>query len=196
MSLELGEGHFDRVEIWAVGRQKQEPTSVGLEQRRGLVALVGGQVVEDDDGAGLELGDEDLLDVGVKGVAIHRTRDHPRCDDPFAGQARNQGLVSPSPKRGAPLEALAFRAPAMGPGHVCVGAGFVQEDQSLGIGPHDDLSFTPFAPGLAHRGLALFLGDQPFFYMCSPGGAAARQCRLWSTSPREPPATMIVVQPK
>lgn len=58
MSLELGEGHFDRVEIWAVGRQKQEPTSVGLEQRRGLVALVGGQVVEDDDGAGLELGDE------------------------------------------------------------------------------------------------------------------------------------------
>ena len=196
MGLELGEGHFYRVEIGAVGWQKQKPTPIRLEQRRGLVAFVGGQVVEDDDGAGLKLGDEDLFDVGIKGVSIHRARDHPRCDDPFAGQARNQGLVSPSPKRGAPLETLAFQAPAMGPGHVCVGAGFVQKDQSLGIGPHDDLSFTPVAPGLAHRGLALFLSDQPFFYMCSRGGAAAHQCRLWSTSPREPPAMMIAVQPE
>jgi hypothetical protein len=55
----------------------------------------------------------------------------------------------------------------MGPVHIYVGAGFVQEDQSFWIGPHDDLSFIPVAPGLAHRGLALFLGDQPFFNMCT-----------------------------
>ena len=77
MSLELGEGHFDRVENWAVGPQKQEPTPIGLEQRRGLVALVGGEVVEDDDGAGLQLGGEDLFDVGIEDVAIHRARENP-----------------------------------------------------------------------------------------------------------------------
>jgi len=40
MGLEFGEGHLDRIEIGAVGRQEEEPGSPLLEDRLGLRALV------------------------------------------------------------------------------------------------------------------------------------------------------------
>jgi hypothetical protein len=42
---------------------------VGLEHLRGGIALVGGEVVKDDDGAGGQLGDEDLFDGRVEGAS-------------------------------------------------------------------------------------------------------------------------------
>ena len=168
MSLELGEGHFDRIEIGAVGRQEQEPAAVCLEQSRRLLALVGGQVVEDDDGSGLQFRDQDLLDVSVKGVAIHRARDHPWRDDAVAGQARDQGLVPPPPERGAPLEMQTLETPSIGAGHIRVCAGFVEKNQALGVDPHDLLTPGPVMSRLAHCGLFAFPGDQPFFLYVYP----------------------------
>ena len=52
--LELGEGHFDGVQVEAVGRQRQEPAADILEHLRGLRAFVAGQVVQDDHVAGLQ----------------------------------------------------------------------------------------------------------------------------------------------
>ena len=46
--LEFREGHFDRVEIRTAGRQEQKPAAMGFEPPGGSIALVGGQVVEDD----------------------------------------------------------------------------------------------------------------------------------------------------
>jgi len=63
MGLELGEGHFDRVEIGRVLRQKQEPGALGLQALRRLWTLVDGEVVEDDHVAALEGGSELGLDV-------------------------------------------------------------------------------------------------------------------------------------
>ena len=54
--FELGEGHFDWIEIRAVGRQKQEPSSAVANGFFGLGALMGGEIVEDNDVAGLRVG--------------------------------------------------------------------------------------------------------------------------------------------
>jgi hypothetical protein len=49
MSLEFGKGHFDRIEVGAVGWQEEKPGAPLLEDGFRLFALMAGQVVEDDD---------------------------------------------------------------------------------------------------------------------------------------------------
>ena len=44
--LELGECHFDWVEVGAVWRQEQEPRTDVFEDRGGLRAAVGGEVFQ------------------------------------------------------------------------------------------------------------------------------------------------------
>src|SRR3546814_8111785 len=39
------------------------------------------------------------FDIGIEGVAIHRTMDHPRRGEPIATQARDEGLGSPFSER-------------------------------------------------------------------------------------------------
>ena len=76
MGFQLGECHFDGVEIRAAGRQGQEPAAMGFEHPGSSLALVGGEVVEDDDRPRLQLGDQNLFDIRVEGVPIHGSRDH------------------------------------------------------------------------------------------------------------------------
>ncbi len=40
MRLELGERHFDGIEIWAIGWQEQEPRAARFEDGFGFLALV------------------------------------------------------------------------------------------------------------------------------------------------------------
>jgi hypothetical protein len=47
MSFELGKSHFDRVEIWTVWWQEQEPCAVLLQDRLCFATLVAGEVVDD-----------------------------------------------------------------------------------------------------------------------------------------------------
>ena len=61
--LELGEDLLDRVEIGAVGRQKDEVRAFGSNDGAGGFALVAAEVVQDDDIARQEGWGEDLLDV-------------------------------------------------------------------------------------------------------------------------------------
>lgn len=49
MGLELCEGHLDRIEVGAVGRQEQEPGAPVCEASGRVGALVDGEIVEDDD---------------------------------------------------------------------------------------------------------------------------------------------------
>ena len=58
MRLEFGEGHFDGIEVGAVGRQKQQPSASLADGLFGGRAFVGGQIVQDDDIALLQRGDE------------------------------------------------------------------------------------------------------------------------------------------
>lgn len=59
---------------------------------RPLMAL---QVVHDDDVAGREVGHEDLVDVGLEGVAVDRAVEHEGSDHPGQAQARDKGRGFP-----------------------------------------------------------------------------------------------------
>ena len=70
VGLELGEGHLDRVEIGAVGRQEAQ---LGPGPVDGLAhggTAVGGGVVHHHDVAGLERRHQHLFDVGQEGSAM------------------------------------------------------------------------------------------------------------------------------
>ena len=186
MRFEFGEGHFDRIEVGAVGRQEQEPTAVCLEQLSGFGAFVRCQVVEDDDGPWFQLQDQDFFDVGIERIAIHGARDNPRRHDPLARQARNQGLVAPPPEWGGPFEAQALGAPSIRAGHVRIGARLVDEDQPMGMILHGFLPPGPVKSGFSDRRLVALLGDQPFFYMSIRGDAEGHQFHSWNRPPHGP----------
>ena len=118
MRLEFREGHFDRVEIRTAGRQEQEVAPMGLEHPRGGIAVVGGQVVEDDHGPWVQFRDQNLFDAAIEGIPIQGSGDPPGCHGPTAGQACDQGPVaSPSRRRGAQQKHLARRRSAQPPVH-------------------------------------------------------------------------------
>ena len=77
MGLEFGKGHLDGVEIGAIGRQEEEPRAPFLENGLGLLALVAGEVVEDDDITGLERWRQLGLHIGLEGLPVHRPVDDP-----------------------------------------------------------------------------------------------------------------------
>jgi hypothetical protein len=64
--LEFGEGHFDGIEVGAVGPQKHEPSAALADGLLGGRAFVGGQVVQNDDVALLQGWDELGAHVGLE----------------------------------------------------------------------------------------------------------------------------------
>ena len=52
--FELGEDLFDRIKIWAVGRQKEQMRSGGANGITGGLALMTAEIVENDDLASIE----------------------------------------------------------------------------------------------------------------------------------------------
>lgn len=97
--FQLREGLFDGIQIWRVRRQVEEPAAMVTQGLCCLLVAVGRQVVEDDDGAGGDFGDQYFADVGSKGRAVHRALDDPRSDQGILCQARDQGLGSPTAER-------------------------------------------------------------------------------------------------
>ena len=82
MRFEFGEGHFNRIEVGAVGGQEQEPAtavSQGLCGGRRL-DFVGGQIVEDDNGARIEGRSRLGFDTGVECRAVDGPGDDPGRD--------------------------------------------------------------------------------------------------------------------
>src|SRR5689334_14478872 len=79
MGLELCEGHFDRIKVWTVRRQEEEPGSPLLEKSLGLCALVAGKVIQDHHVAWLQGRGELCLDIGVEDLAVHGLVDQPWC---------------------------------------------------------------------------------------------------------------------
>ena len=93
--LELGEGHFDGIEVGAVGRQVAQACAGGFDGLSDAMDFVGRQIVHDDDLARPQLGDERLFDIGEKGLAVHRAiQDHGR-GDAVAAQPCGEGGCFP-----------------------------------------------------------------------------------------------------
>ena len=67
--LELGEELLDGVEIGTIGRQVKQRGTGALDGGAHWLALVGAEIVHDDDVADCQGGDEELLDIGLERLA-------------------------------------------------------------------------------------------------------------------------------
>src|SRR6516165_11049961 len=93
------------------------------------------EIVHDDNVAGAESGDQELLDVSAEAGAIDRSVDDAGRGDPVAAQCRQKGPCPPAAVRHLGDQAGAtWRAP-VAPGHIDLSPGFVDEHQAFGVKP-------------------------------------------------------------
>jgi hypothetical protein len=82
---------------------------------------VAAEIVNDDDVAGLERGDEELLDVGQEAFAVDWSIDDTRSIDTVPAQRGKEGQCSPAAMRNLGDQALASQRAAVGSRHVGLG---------------------------------------------------------------------------
>ena len=127
--LDLGEGQRDRVEVGGIGREEEEATAHRLDGGARVGALVGTQVVQDDDLARAQGGGKDPRGVGREGSTIDRPRDRPGRTDALGGQGGQQRDIRPVIARRPPERTLAPWSPRPAARQGRVGARFIDEDE-------------------------------------------------------------------
>src|SRR6187399_2815832 len=90
-SLELGEGVLDGIEVGTIGRQVEVTDAAAFERVAYRGGFVSREVVENHQVAGPALRREDLLDVGLEGVAVHRSIEHHRSNEAAGGETAEEG---------------------------------------------------------------------------------------------------------
>lgn len=164
--FELGERHFDRIEVWAVSGQEQEPAALFSQGLGGAGTFVSGQIVKDHDSSGIERRGQLGFDVSVEGWAVHGSLDHPRRDQGVLRQPGDECLRAPPAEGCRAVEPLPDRSPPAQSGEVGLHGGLIDEDQSVRFPAHAWLAaLDPITAGLAQRRSVTFCRDQPFFYM-------------------------------
>jgi len=133
LGLELREGHFDGVEVGAVGRQEEEPTPCLPYRPGGVGVLVRCQVVENDHVVWGQFRDQHFFDIGREGGTIHCPLDDPGCDHGIGGEPRDEGLCPPRPEWRVHDQAIPTLCPSPQPGHVRLHRRFVNEDNAFWV---------------------------------------------------------------
>jgi hypothetical protein len=127
---------------------------------------VGAEVVEDDDVAWLEGGDEELLDIGAKALAVDRAVEQAGRVEAVVAQRGEEGRGFPMAVRNLGDQALAARRPAVAARHVGLGPGLVDEDQARRIDAA--LTGAPARAMAAYVRARLLAGDEGLLWMARP----------------------------
>ena len=159
--LELGEDLFDRVEIGAVRRQEDQLGAGASDCFAHGLAFVAAQIVEDDDIAGLEGGEQELLDIGEELLTIYGAVEEAGRVDPVTAERGQEGERAPSAVRGLADQALTAWPPAPQGGHVGLGPSLVDEDQAGGVYTRLPCAPLPAPPG--HVRAVLLSRERGFF---------------------------------
>src|SRR6185437_2717082 len=154
------------------GRKIEERGAGGLDHLAYARPFVAGEVVHNDDGLVWQFGDEDLFDIGLEGITIDRTIEHPGLDDAARGQSGDAGCCFPMAVRNAGPQTFATPATAMSSRHVGRCPGLVNEDEPIPI----ELVLA-LTPGLALR------QDIRAILLCGMGGLFLRVI-LWRSKNR------------
>jgi len=165
MGFEFGEGHFDGVQIGTVGRQEQEPSALCFEASGGCFAFVAAKIIENDHIALIEGGCELGLGINLEGGAVHGTVEQPGSGQAMEPQTCNKGLRPPSAKRRQGPEPVPAKRPAVKPGHLRIGGGFINKDKPVRHHPHKGQALrNPDSPRLLHVSAFLLRRQKRFFY--------------------------------
>jgi len=159
--FDLGEGLLDRIEVRRVGRQIPKPGAGSLDHLPDSRRLMTSQIIHDDDVAGLQHGDELLLDISTEALAVDWSVEDARCREPIPAQRAEEGQCAPMAVRRQAAQPLALRPPASQWSHVGLNPGLVDEDKALRVeaGLPETPSLTP-AGDISAR---LLEGEQRFF---------------------------------
>ncbi len=110
---------------------------------------------------GKSVGDEALLDIVGKAMAVDRLIEHARGVDPVAAECRKEGHRAPVAIGHLGMEPLPLGSPSPQWSHVGFGPGFVDEDEALGI--KTILILLPLCPAPPDPRAKLFGGQYAFF---------------------------------
>lgn len=164
VGLEFRKGHLDGIEVGTVRGQEKKPCPLFLEHVLGTLAFVAGQVVENDDVAGLERGRQLGFDVGFEDVPVHGPINDPRGGQSIAPQSGDECLCFPVPEGRRGPQSLAAPGSAPETCHFGRGGGLVDEDQAFRFSTHARLTKIPPNPALTLQlGAFALAGQQRFF---------------------------------
>ena len=159
--LELGEDLFDGIEVGRIFGQKEQLGVGGTDGLAYRLALVAAQIVHDDNVAGVERGDQDVLDISSETLAVDRAVEEPWGVDAVMAKGGQERHGFPVALRHLGGEPLAARRPSPERRHVGLGPCLVDEDQALRIDPA--LIFRPLLAPSRDVGTIPFAGDHGFF---------------------------------
>lgn len=166
--LDFGERLLDRIEVGRVRRKVPELGATGLDGGPRPLAMVGAEVIGDDDLAGPEGWREDVADVPLEAVSRHRPIEAHRRADASERQGREDGLVLALVPWRRGVRPLAAWCAGMRRRVAKVTAGLVKPDPGGWI----DLRGEP-APCVPQRFLA-FARTHRLFFRVHPRAVIAR----------------------
>ncbi len=153
---------LDGVQVWAVGWQKDQSGACVTDRLAHGLALVASQIVEHDDVAMAQCGDQALFDPCQKAAAVDGAIQDARGTNAIGPQTGDKGQRLPVAMRDFGDQALATRAPPADRRHVRLGPGLIDKDQARGV--NLVLMAFPELPFARHVRTILFAGVQAFFY--------------------------------
>ncbi len=160
-SFELCEDLLDWIEVWRVRWQEEDVCTGSADGASHGLAFVAAEIVEDDDIAGLECRGQDLLDISEEASAIDRSVEHGRGVDPVMAERGKEGERLPVTERHLGTQPLSTRGAAMGPRHIGLGPGLINEDEATWIEP--TLVAFPTRPSAYNVTPILLAGQYAFF---------------------------------
>jgi hypothetical protein len=128
--LHLRPRQLDRIEVRRVRRKKEELCAMRLDALADAKALVGGEIVHDDDVAVAQLGAQDLFDVGRHPLAAHAAVPIEGRDDARVGEACGHGNAVAPILWLAPDDALPFGPASVGASHREIHAALIEEKKA------------------------------------------------------------------
>ena len=124
---------LDRIQIGTVFRQKPETRPDGFNRAADRRTLVTREVVHDDDVAGRERRDQDLLDVGEEARAVDRAIKHGRCGEARHAERGEKRRGVPAPIGRVVRDACPVEPAPIAPHQIGPHATFIEKDQARGI---------------------------------------------------------------
>ena len=116
--LQLGECHFDGIEVWRIGGQIAHRGAGGAERLGDSDNLVGAQIIHEEDVVLVQCRHENLFDIGKERWPIHGAVDDIGRGQTIDAQGGNQGQRLPVAVRHVRDKALATRRTPVVPHHL------------------------------------------------------------------------------